>query len=170
MKIIHLALLGFVLLLAGCASSVRQPIGSETRQYLGSLKAREVTVRLSEAAQKKAAEHPNFKAEDVRDAITRELDTKQLLAKDSSHVVEVVITNMNIRATLTAVVLGPIAGDDNVTANVTLKDAAGRVLNQSEVTASASMGMGASGLDDIRLRLLYGSLAQLAVQDLSEPK
>ena len=160
-----------ILLLAGCASGVKREgdTVATAGQALPKLPVADVTIRLSPQAQKLAAENPKFDQERLRQTVRRYLDVNQLLQPGAGATAEIVLTEFRVRSTFSAVMWGVMAGTDNVTGDVVVRDKSGRQLRKFSVNASYGLG-GAMGGDDTRLNWLYDTFAEHTVAELGGPR
>ena len=78
--------------------------------------------------------------------------------------------DFRVRSNFTAVMFGFMAGNDSITGDVVLRDAAGKELNRFEVSASYALGGLAGGMDDARMGWLYEKFAELTVENLGGPE
>ena len=166
-----LAATAAVLALTGCASGVTRE-GATTAtagQAMPRLPVSAVTVRLSPEAQKLAAENPKFDAERLAQTVRRSLEANGLVQGGAAGRAEIVLTEFRVRSTGAAIMLGVLAGTDNVTGDVIVRDAAGQQLRKFRVNASYSLG-GVMGADETRLGWLYEKFAEHTVAELGGPR
>ena len=166
-----LAAIAAALVLAGCASGVtREGAAAATAgQAMPRLPVSAVSVRLSPEAQKLVADNPKFDAERLLQTVRRYLEANGLVESVATARAEIVLTEFRVRSTGAAIMLGMMAGTDNVTGDVIVRDAAGRQLRRFRVNASYGLG-GAMGGDDTRLSWLYEKFAEHTVAELGGPR
>lgn len=83
---------------------------------------------------------------------------------------EIVVTEFRVRGTFSAVMRGVMAGTDNVTGDVVVRDSSGKQLRKFTVNASYGLGGFAGGQDDMRLGWLYEKFAEHTVEELGGPR
>jgi uncharacterized protein DUF4410 len=77
----------------------------------------------------------------------------------------ILVKDMRVRSNFSAVIWGFMAGSDSVSADIVLRDPAGKELDRFEVSASYALG----GQDDARMGWLYEKFAEETVQELTKP-
>jgi hypothetical protein len=168
----RIAVSAFVLFLAGCAAGVKQ--GSvENKQYLTSKPAKLVSISLNDDAKKKLPDNLKFNQNSLLDHVKRALSAQNLLDEakaDNGNTIEIVVKDFRVRSNFSAVMFGFMAGSDNITGDVIMKDAAGKELNKFEVNASYALGGLGGGQDDARMGWLYEKFAELTVENLTGVK
>ena len=159
--------------LAGCASGVKREAdaSSVAGQAVAKMPVGTVTVSLSPGAQKLAAENPKFDQEKLLYTVRRALEVNGLVQGGAAAPrAEIVITDFRVRGTFSAVMWGVMAGTDNVTGDVVVRDASGKQLRKFSVNASYGLGGFAGGQDDMRLGWLYEKFAEHTVAELGGPR
>ena len=166
-----LAALAIAVLIAGCSSGVKREseVAATAGQAMPKLPVADVAIRLTPEAQKLAADNPKFDPERLRQTVRRYLEANQLVQPGAGAVAEIVVTEFRVRGTFSAVMWGVMAGTDNVTGDVVVRDKAGRQLRKFTVNASYGLG-GAMGGDDTRLNWLYETFAEHTVGELGGPR
>ena len=156
---------------AGCSSGVTREADSPATQgqAVSRLPVAEVSIRLSPEAQKLVADNPKFDAERLRQTVRRYLDANGLLQPGAGATAEIVLTEFRVRSTGAAIVFGVMAGTDNVTGDVAVRDRNGNPLRKFKVNASYGLG-GAMGGDDTRLSWLYETFAEHTLAELGGPR
>ena len=101
--------------------------------------------------------------------VKRGLELNGLMKGDGVRA-EIVVTEFRVKSTVTAVLFGVLAGTDNVTGDVIIRDASGRQLRKFTVHATYGLGGWAGGQDDMRLGWLYEKFAEHTVAELGGPK
>jgi Domain of unknown function (DUF4410) len=144
-------------LLASCASGVRRDEDAAKRNAYfagGGKLANEVTVSMSKNAQQQLADNIKFDQEKLLAIVKRALSAKELLAKKPDPelpTIEIVVTDIRVRSSLSAVMFGFMAGDDHLNGEVIARDKAGRELQRFQVSASYALGGLAGGQDETRI-------------------
>lgn len=82
---------------------------------------------------------------------------------------EIQITAIRVRSTFNAVMWGFMAGSDNVTGEVYLRDSQDRVVNHFQVHAGYALGGLGGGWQGERMGWLYDKFAQLTAENLTGP-
>jgi hypothetical protein len=167
-----LVVVAIALAVAGCASGVRREgdAPSIAGHAVSPLPVSGVTVSLSPEAQKLAVDNPKFDQEKLLYTVKRGLEANGLMKSDAAPKVEIVVTEFRVKGTLSAVMLGALAGTDNVTGDVIVRDASGRQLRKFTVHATYGLGGVAGGQDNTRLTWLYEKFAEHTVAELGGPK
>ena len=150
--------------LAGCASSVKRDAAyGEPAQPMP---VSNVTVGVSPAGQKAAAENTKFEPQQLASTVRRALETNGVLRPGTGATAEIVVNDVRIRGTASAILLGAMAGSDHITGDVIVRNSAGQVLRKFTVAASYSLGGFAGGIDDTRIGWLYDKFAEHTVAEL----
>jgi len=158
---------------AGCASGVKRADDAAKREAYfakGGKIAQDVTVSLSKDAQVRLADNLTFDQQKLLTMIRRALDAQNLLAKTPDAAlpkIEVVVTDIRVRSTFSAVMFGFMAGDDRIFGDVIVRDAAGKELQRFSVEASYALGGIAGGIEDTRMGWLYETFAKHTVDELT---
>lgn len=165
------ALLG-ALFFTGCVSSVNRAPGSTTSNYRLSRdkKAAEVQISISPEAQNKIKDNLKFDQEELRKHLERALAAYSLLdagQKGTLPTVEILVTSVRVRSNFSAVAFGFVAGGDNISGDILIKDTAGTVLDRFQVSATYALGGLAGGQDSARMGWLYEEFAKQAVQEMT---
>jgi len=169
MFIKRLAAIGIAIVLTGCASSVRLADNSN-RQFISKEPANAISISLSEEAKQKLTDNMKFDQNALLDTVKRAMTAKNLLNESQSgplNTVEIVVKDMRVRSNFSAIMFGFMAGNDNITGDVILRDVSGKELNRFEVSASYALGGLAGGQDGARMSWLYEKFATHAVENLS---
>ncbi len=158
---------------AGCASGVKRVDDSAKRSayFVGGGKlAQEVTISLNKEAQDKLADNLKFDQQKLLAVVRRALEAKSLLAKTPDAAlpkIEIVVTDVRVRSTFSAVMWGFMAGSDSVAGEVIVRDATGLELQRFSVSASYALGGLAGGQEDSRMNWLYETFAQHTIEELT---
>lgn len=165
------ALLG-ALFFTGCASSVNRAPGSASSGYRLSTdkKAAEVRISLSPEAQSKVKDNLKFDQEELRKHLERALTAYSLIdanQKGALPTVEILVTSVRVRSNFSAVAFGFMAGGDNISGDILIKDSSGAVLDRFQVSATYALGGLAGGQDGARMGWLYEEFAKQAVQEMT---
>jgi hypothetical protein len=165
-----------VLTLAGCASGV-QRVSTEPVPAYAILTPRTpataVSVSLSPEAQKLLADNLKFNQDQLLATVKRALDANNLLAKDGGTAgprVEILVKDIRVRSTFTAIMFGIMAGTDSLSGDVIVRDAYGQELQRFNVSAAYGLGGLAGGQDDARMSWMYEKFAEHTLNELTGTK
>ncbi len=165
-------LLGLLALVAlsGCATNVQRFADSDNpRPIRANETIMNVVVSLSDEGRKELANNADFDQSSLLAGVKRQLQAKQLFVETASgDALEIKITSMRVRSTFNAVMWGFMAGSDNVTGEVYLRDPSGKQLNHFQVHASYALGGFVGGIQSVRWDWLYNKFAELTVENLTE--
>lgn len=154
--------------LVGCAGTVKHvgpaPTGSEPRVQ-GVAK---VVLEVSPQVKADSANNATFSQEELARRVRERLIAKQLVGVGASQYVDIVVTDVRIRSTFTAIMLGFMAGDDHIGGRVRLMSASNEELRAFDITASYALGGLAGGQDGARMPWLYDKFAELVLQELEK--
>jgi hypothetical protein len=159
--------------LAGCASGVQRhdDPGRRAAYFAGGGKvAQNVTLTLSKEAQAKLSDNLKFDQERLLATVRRAMEAKGLLAKTpdgSLPTIEIVVTDIRVRSSFSAVMFGFMAGSDSLAGDVVARDPSGKELQRFAVSASYALGGIAGGMDDARMNWLYETFAQHTIDELT---
>lgn len=168
MKLLRLILASVaVLALVGCASGVKRDPGIPAAAVPANTKFSALKVYLNEDAKKLLADNIKFNPETLQSTLQRALSAKNLMVSDAVAQLDIEITDFRVRSNFSAIMFGFMAGNDSVTANVYVKDKAGKVLNKFETSASYALGGLAGGQDSARMDWLYEEFAKVTVNELT---
>lgn len=161
-----------VLWFSGCASSVSRDGATTAMSYKLSTekKAAEVTIEISPEAQEKIKDNLKFDKEELRKHLERALTAYSLLdagQKGQLPTVEILVTSVRVRSNFSAVAFGFMAGGDNISGDILLKDPAGKVIDRFHVSATYALGGLAGGQDSARMGWLYEEFAKQAMQEVA---
>ena len=168
-----LAIAVLVAAVSGCASGVKRADESAGRPAYfagGGRLAGDVTVSLNQEAQGKLADNLKFDQQKLLATVRRALEAKNLLAKAQDVTlpkIEIVVTDIRVRSTFSAVMWGFMAGNDTVSGEVIVRDPAGQDLQRFTVSASYALGGLAGGQEETRMNWLYETFAQHTVEELT---
>lgn len=158
--------------LVGCASGVKRAPdapGSHARVSTPSQIA-SVSVSLTDEAKKKAGENLKFNPDELLNHVKRGLDANSLLGHNDKALpnLEIQVKDMRVRSNFSAVMWGFMAGADSITADIVLKDLAGKELDRYEVSVSYALGGVAGGQDDARMGWLYEKFTEETLKELTK--
>jgi hypothetical protein len=159
--------------LAGCATSIKQAADADKRAAYfagGGKLAQDVTISLSKEAQAKLTDNLKFDQQRLLSTVRRALEAKGLLASapdPSLPTIQIVVTDIRVRSSFTAVMFGFMAGSDLIDGDVIARDASGKELQRFSVSASYALGGLAGGQDESRMGWLYEAFAQQTVDELT---
>lgn len=153
----------FAVTLVGCSTG-----GVKRDESLGKLadpKVASVKAYFSEEA--KMVDNKAFNVGFLRDEVSKQLRAKDLLDARSTQRMEVEVTHVYFRSTGAAVMLGAMAGNDEVMGNVYVKGPNGKLLSKLEVVVSSPSG-GFLAQAGNRLQGMYALFAARVVRGLTE--
>lgn len=154
--------------LVGCAGTVKHmgpaPTGDEQRVQ-GIAK---VVLAVSPQVKADAAGNAGFNQEELARRVRERLVAKQLVGVGASQYVDVVVTDVRIRSTVAAIMLGFMAGDDHISGRVRLLSDSNQELRAFDISASYALGGLVGGQDGARMPWLYDKFAELVLQELEK--
>lgn len=124
MVIRHLAISALVLSLVGCAAGIKHS-SLENKQYLTTQPAKSISIALNNEAKAKVADNLKFNQSMLLAHVKRALLAKDLLNETqptATNTVEILVKDFRVRSNFSAVMFGFMAGNDNITGDVILKD------------------------------------------------
>lgn len=160
-------------ILAGCASGVKKHDDPEKRAAYfagGGKLARDVTLTLSDAARAKLAANTHFRQDQLLAVIKRKLEAANLLAQTPDPklpTIEVVVTDIRVRSTFSAIMFGFMAGSDLIAGDVVARNHEGKELQRFSVDVSYALGGAAGGQDATRVGWLYEAFANELIKELT---
>jgi hypothetical protein len=158
------------LLIGGCAGTAVRKDTVDIQPAAGLLKVKSVEVHTSPKAKEQLPENIKFDPKAFAGTMERTLSGSGLQEGGSGNTLDIEITNIYIRGTFSAVMLGVFAGVDNVSGNVRVLDASGKALRTFEISAGYGFGGWAGGQDSIRVNYLYEKFAELTRDLLRDQK
>lgn len=167
-----LGVLAGALTFSGCASSVSRttPAAAATYRVSAEHPAGSVTIVISPEAREKIKDNLKFDQEELRKHVERALSAYSVLdanRKGELPVVEVLVTSVRVRSNFSAVAFGFMAGGDNISGDIVIRDAAGKEQDRFHVSATYALGGLAGGMDEARMGWLYETFAKQAVQEVT---
>jgi hypothetical protein len=152
--------------LTGCAGTIKQDprVKGDVSKVQG---VTQVTSQVSSKATGQLADNPQFNEEVLLVTMRRRLQDKGLVAPTAAHRVEIVVTDIRVRSSAAAFLLGPFAGSDHVNGVVRLVDANGTPVSSFVIEASYGLG-GVAAVDNDRMNWLYDKFSELAVGELEK--
>jgi hypothetical protein len=154
------------LLLAACAGTIQRESNAGSGRIAGANYSA-VDIVLSEQARRAQGDNPLFNATELGDYVRRRLEGRDLLSPQATHRVEITIEHVRVRSVAAAVILGFMAGADEINGFVRVYDARGRQVHGYKVNASYALGGYAGGQDSMRMNWLYNKFSELAVAELA---
>ena len=153
------------LALCACASQVTRPPAAagaapEPVRALSSF-----TVSMSPHANAQLADNLKFDIAALRTKVGLALGSRNLLADDGDFELAVVVNDIRVRGTFSAVMFGFMAGDDHLDGTATLRRG-DKTLGSFGVKTSWALGGIAGGQDDARLGWLYEEFAKQLADEL----
>jgi hypothetical protein len=127
-----------------------------------------VTVTLTPEARQKATENLKFNPDELQSHVRRALEAHSVLksAGGSQPTLEVQVKDMRVRSGFSAIMFGPMAGSDSVTADIIVKSPAGAQIDKFQVSVSYALGGIGGGQDSARMGWLYEKFAEETVKEL----
>jgi Domain of unknown function (DUF4410) len=166
MRVVNgLSAICLICLLSSCASSVQRSDSASNYVYSGE-KFQSVEVVLSEKGKKELADNLKFDPAELHLQIARRMEEKGLIQNPSENRVRVEITDIRIRGTFVAIMLGIFAGADYVNGKVSVLDASGRPKHEFVSKASWALGGWGGGQDSSRLPWIYEKFAVVTVDEI----
>ena len=158
---------GFVIFLTACASGVTKMSTGNSTTVNVTPNINVVRLQLSDNAKKLVPDNTGFNQEALQATVERILRASNLQQANSSQSLDIEITSFRTRSTLTAMMFGFMAGNDNIEGVVSIRDASGTVLKKSQVTASYALGGVAGGQNETRMSWLYEAFANHVVAEVT---
>jgi len=166
-RTLRLLLAVAVLALAGCASQVtRTEPANVAREPVRALASFDVAMSPNSSAQ--LADNLRFDIAALRSTIQRALESKNLIAADGDFDLKVVVDDIRVRGTFSAIMFGFMAGDDHLNGTATLVRRDGKTLGTFGVKTSWALGGLAGGQDSARMTWLYEEFAKMLASELVE--
>lgn len=166
------AVLAATVVMGGCASGVTRGPGIESQKIgiSASNQISAVSLSFTDEAKLKATENLKFNSDELLGHVKRALEANSFLntTDQSKPSLEVRIKDVRVRSNFTAIMFGFMAGSDSVTADIILKNAAGKQIDQFEVAASYALGGIGGGQDSARLGWLYEKFAEETINELKK--
>jgi hypothetical protein len=152
-----------LLSLTSCASQVIKSPESPKPQ----IKAlQNITVETSPQAVQKIADDVEFDIDTFLTTLRNALDSRELLAADGDFDLNVVIHDVRVRGTASAIMLGFFAGDDHLIGDAIILNRSGEVVYTYTAEASYALGGFVGGVDSTRLEWLYGKFSEIVSDEL----
>lgn len=132
-----------------------------------------ITVRLTEEANQKLEDNSKLNKDELLSNIQRILESSKLYVTKPvkpGMAMEVIIKDLRVRSTFSAIMFGFMAGNDSITGDVVIKDPKGLEVDRFEVSASYAMGGLAGGIDGARLGWLYENFALEILNEIKSGK
>ena len=158
------------LLVSACAATATRKEGPDSAATAGTLRVRSVEARVSPKAKEQLPDSIKFDLNALSSTVERAVAASNLKDPASANTLDVEITNVYIRGTVTAVMFGMFAGADNISGDVRVLDRTGRALRSFEVNASYAFGGRAGGQDSVRINYLYEKFAELTRDQLRDER
>jgi len=154
-----------VLALSACASQVTRTEAANTpREPLRALASFDLKMSPTSTAQ--LADNLKFDLDALRAMIQRTLESKNLFAADGDFDLKVVVDDIRVRGTFSAVMFGFMAGDDHLNGTATLARRDGQVMGSFGVKTSWALGGFVGGQDSARLSWLYEEFSKMLADEL----
>ena len=171
----YLALAFLALMIVGCASGVtRNQQGSSAVPTSAAIKVSKdnpitsVSLSLSDDAKIKLEDNSGFSQEMLLEQIKAALIKNELLSNKSQNLsLDVVVTDMRIRSTFSAMTFGFLAGNDSITGDAQIKDKKGAEVDRFGVSTSYALGGLIGGIGTVRTGWLYDSFSNEIVKEIT---
>lgn len=150
--------------LSACASQVTRNESSAAREPVRALVSFDVT--MSAQAKSQLSDNLKFDPEALRTTIQRTLESKNLVAADGDFDLKVVIDDIRVRGTFSAIMFGFMAGDDHLNGTATIVRRDGKDMGSFGIKTSWAFGGIAGGQDTARLSWLYEEFAKSLAAEL----
>ena len=121
---------------------------------------------MSPSSKTQLADNLKFELSTLQAMIGRSLESKNLIAADGDFKLVVVVDDIHVRGTFSAIMFGFMAGDDHLDGTATLLRSDGRKVDDFGVKASYALGGIAGGQDSVRISWLYEEFAKLLTEEL----
>lgn len=151
--------------IAGCSSHVmRLESADATRPVVKALK--DFRVEMSPEAELQLAEDVEFDMNALRANLQITLEGKNLIAPDGNYRLKVVVNDIRVRSTFSAVMWGFMAGDDHLRGDVVVLNLAGEQVFNFLASASYAWGGLGGGQDSSRMNWLYEEFSEVIANEL----
>lgn len=161
--------LALALALAACSTQVTRPTEpDQPRPVVRALSG--YSVELSPEAKSQLPDNVKFDLDAFTATLKRTLEGRNLVAPDGDYALKVVVRDIRVRGTFSAVMWGFMAGDDHIYGDALLADREGKVVYQFRVESSYALGGLAGGIDSTRLNWLYEDFAKHVADELAEKR
>jgi Domain of unknown function (DUF4410) len=149
------AILIVLSLLSACASQVVETdTATATKPIVKALES--FSVELSPKAKQQLADDVKFDVNALYKKLELTLANRQLIAADGDFRLKVVVTDVRVRGTFSAVMWGFMAGDDHLNGDsILLRKEGDESVYQFKVKTSYALGGWAGGQDAMRMDWLY---------------
>jgi len=160
-----------VLFASGCASGVTRTAGAPAPsvQVSQAQPVTSVSVKMSDAVYERLKNSVKFSQETLRRTVQNHLENNRLFNGELSGkglTLDILVTHVRVRNTFNAIMWGAMSGNDSVEGEVTVKNAAGEVVDKFKVTASYALGGTGGGQDGTRMGWLYEAFAKETLKTL----
>ena len=154
---------------AGCSTQVTRPEGRETART--PVKAlQDFTVEMSPEAKQQLSDNVKFDLDALTSVLERTLQGRDLLAADGGYRLAVVVNDIRVRSTFSAVTWGFLAGDDHLRGEAVIRNLAGEPVYSFGVSASYALGGLGGGQDASRMNWLYEEFSEMIADELLQQK
>lgn len=165
-KLKKVLLLLLLIVMAGCSSQVTRPEKAEaTHPVIKALLG--FTVEISPDAKLQVADDVNFDINKLRSSLDRILNEKNLVAPNGDYRLKVVVKDIRVRSTVSAVMLGFLAGNDHLRGEAMVLNLDDEAVYTFEASASYALGGFGGGQDASRMNWLYGEFSEMIANELT---
>jgi hypothetical protein len=154
-------------LLAACASQVVEPdAAGKSKPTVKALES--FSVELSPKAKEQLADDVKFDTNALHKKLELALNNKNLVAADGDFRLKVVVTDVRVRGTFSAVMFGFMAGDDHLNGeSILLRKEGDEQVYEFKVKTSYALGGWAGGQDAMRMDWLYEEFSKKIAERLA---
>jgi hypothetical protein len=159
-KLGGLGVLAMLAALGGCASSIT--VADADRDTKPEVRAlQDFTVELDEHAKAQLPDNIKFDVVALKQALDRAFAARNLVAPDGDFMLKIDVTDVRVRGTFTAIMLGFMAGDDHVNGKGTIfRRGEETKLHEFKIKTSYALGGYAGGQDSARMSWIYEEFAK----------
>jgi hypothetical protein len=156
--------------LAGCASGVTVP--DQHRDTKPEVRAlRDYTVELSPHVKEQLPDNIKFDVAALTRAIDRSFAAHNLVATDGEFRLKIVVTDIRVRSTFSAMMWGFMAGDDHVNGDGFVSRVDGdSSMHEFKIKTSYALGGLAGGQDSTRMDWIYEEFAKKLAEYLVQKR
>lgn len=151
--------------LAGCSSQVKRPdIADKSKPVVKALHS--FVVEMTPEAKQQLAANVKFNKEELSDTLERTLDSRGLIAPDGDFSLKVLVKDIRVRSTFSAMMWGFMAGDDHLQGDAIVMSRDGEPVYTFGVKASYALGGIGGGQDSTRMNWLYEEFSEQIAEEL----
>lgn len=149
----------------GCSAQIKRPTDAtapkpEVRALSG------FALEMAPSAREQLVDNIKFDVDELEGTMLRTLEAKDLMASDGDYSLKVVVKDIRVRSTFSAVMFGFMAGDDHLIGDAIVFDREGRPVYTYVAEASYAFGGVGGGQDSARLNWLYEEFSEVIADEL----